>query len=26
VPKGGEAMREAVSQVWMDGRVVHERV
>ena len=25
IPKGGEIMREAVSQVWMDGHVVHNR-
>jgi imidazolonepropionase-like amidohydrolase len=26
VPKGGQAMRDAVQQVWMDGRSVYERV
>jgi len=25
IPKGGEAMRAAVSQVWIDGRAVHHR-
>jgi imidazolonepropionase-like amidohydrolase len=25
IPKGGETMREAVVQVWIDGRVVHTR-
>ena len=25
IPKGGEIMREAVSQVWLDGRIVHNR-
>jgi hypothetical protein len=25
IPKGGQAMRDAVQQVWIDGRAVYER-